>query len=251
MVARPVAPAAAAPAPTTPRVVVYGDSLTWEARDFVAWLGAVNGMQVEVRSFGGTAICDWLREARATLPAIHPGAVVWAFSGNNLTPCMRTGGRALVADRLERKYERDASTAMMLSRRAGANVVLVGPPRSFVARHDPHWQRISDAYRHVATRHAAHVAYADGGRLIAPGGEWRSTQSCLAREQGIVDRDGTRPCRNGRIVVRAPDGAHFCPGGAAAVNGVTTYCPRYSSGAFRYASTIVREAHHAVYGTYP
>jgi hypothetical protein len=236
---------------TTPRVVVYGDSLAWEARDYITWLGAVNGMDVTLRAYGGTALCDWFPEAAWTLRAARPETVVWAFSGNNLTACIRPRGRTLEGVELARRYQQDARRAVVLSRAAGANVVFVGSPRSWAARHDAKWQRISAVYERVAKRNRKDVRFVDGGRLIAPGGAWRSTQPCLPREKGVVDADGSRPCRDGRIVVRAPDGAHFCPGGAPAVLGVTQACPRYSSGAFRYASTIVREAHSAVYGRYP
>jgi hypothetical protein len=87
--------------------------------------------------------------------------------------------------------------------------------------------------------------------LIAPRGRWSLQQPCLPREFAIVS-DGKHVCNSSaRITVRAPDGAHFCPGGWPAVNGITRSCPRYSSGAYRYASTIVREAHRQVYGRYP
>jgi hypothetical protein len=39
-------------------------------------------------------------------------------------------------------------------------------------------------------------------------------------------------------VVRAPDGAHFCPGAPAAVRGVTVACPVWSSGAWRFGNSM-------------
>jgi len=39
-------------------------------------------------------------------------------------------------------------------------------------------------------------------------------------------------------VVRAPDGAHFCPIGAAAREGVVDPCAVWSSGAYRYGSAM-------------
>jgi hypothetical protein len=232
-------------------VVVYGDSLTFEARDFVAFLGSANGMTTVVRSFGGTATCDWMSRIRTDMRTIRPRLVVLAFSGNNITPCMYPEGHELTGDALKDKYARDTNAAVKVVRASGARAVLVGAPRSENARTDADWDRIHDAYRRIADRTAG-VTFADGSRLIAPGGKWSATQTCLDRERTIVNTDGTRPCttRN-RITVRAPDGAHFCPGGKAAMRGVTGSCPRYASGAYRYASTIVRAAHLGVFHRYP
>src|SRR4051812_19255509 len=64
--------------PRNRTVVVWGDSLAWEARDYLAFLGAANGMPTEVRSFGGSAICDWFADMRAHLRATRPAVVVLA-----------------------------------------------------------------------------------------------------------------------------------------------------------------------------
>jgi hypothetical protein len=45
-------------------------------------------------------------------------------------------------------------------------------------------------------------------------------------------------CFGGRIVVRAPDGAHFCPNVGPAVRGVVGPCPRWSSGAVRFGRAM-------------
>jgi hypothetical protein len=236
-----VVPAGAADASSTTKVVVYGDSLVWEAHDYVTFLAALNGYSGEVRSFGGTATCDWFADMRTHLAEVRPAVVVLAFSGNNMTPCMQPHQRMLRGDDLAAKYAKDTAAAVAIARHYGARVVLVGAPRSEATRYDPRWDLIPHEYREVAARDPQHVRYADGGALIAPHGAWSMTRPCLAREQGIVDSDGRHVCtRANRIAVRAPDGAHFCPGNRAAVRGVTGSCPRYSSGALRYATTIVR-----------
>jgi hypothetical protein len=247
-VAASSAPAGAA----TNLVVVYGDSLVWEAKDYTAWLGGANGMPTLVKSFGGTATCDWFRSMRADLRTLRPKVVILAFSGNNMTPCMRPRGRWLTGDALERKYVRDTSTAVVIARSVGAKVLLVGAPRSRGSMGDADWDRIHDAYRTVARGRSSVVRFVDGGRLIAPNGRFRAMRGCLPPERSLVNADGSRPCtRRGLIDVRAPDGAHFCPRGKGAVNGVTGACPRYASGAYRYASTMVREAHRAIFRRYP
>src|SRR6478672_3013389 len=42
-----------------PVVVLYGDSLAWEARQSFSFTLAAAGADVKVRTFGGTAICDF------------------------------------------------------------------------------------------------------------------------------------------------------------------------------------------------
>jgi hypothetical protein len=84
------------------RVILYGDSLAFEARDVFA-LSLQRGNDVEVvdRTYGGTAICDRLDRMRRDLHDLQPTAVVLEFVGNNVTPCMRgpngpfTGGDLL------------------------------------------------------------------------------------------------------------------------------------------------------------
>jgi hypothetical protein len=236
------APAAAqthAPAPK--KVVVYGDSLTWEARDYITFLAALGGYSADVRSYGGTATCDWFDDMRSYLTQVRPAVVVFAFSGNNVTPCMQPHRKALFGDELATKYSRDTSTAVEIAQHVGAHVVLVGAPRSERFRDDASWDRVPQAFLTLAAHDPAHVSYVDGGALIAPHGTWSMTRPCLARERTILESDGYRPCtRKNTIAVRAPDGAHFCPGNAPARNGVTIGCTRYSSGALRYATSIVR-----------
>ena len=67
------------------------------------------------------------------------------------------------------------------------------------------------------------------------GGRWTETLPCLAGEPctGGHDANGT-PVN----IVRAPDGAHFCPGAPAAVRGVTTECSVWDGGAWRYGNAM-------------
>src|SRR5215218_6563078 len=72
------------------RVILYGDSLAFEARDFFS-LAMQADTEVEVvnRTFGGTAICDRLDQMRRDVRDFQPTAVVLEFVGNNVTSCMQ------------------------------------------------------------------------------------------------------------------------------------------------------------------
>jgi hypothetical protein len=244
----PVAPASPirfVPAPVTPRgglVVVYGDSLVAEAWPYLNLLGAAGG-SIDVHTWGGTATCDWFPDMFRTLPQKRPAVVVLAFSGNALTRCMETpSGAPLQGAAYLAAYRRDTNTAVAIATASGAHVVIAAAPRTKHAMADPHWDALFRIYRDAAVHRPRDVSYVNAGALIAPSGRFTATMPCLPHERKIVNADGSRPCQGGRIIVRAPDGVHFCPVGKAARRGVTDGCPVYSSGAFRYAAALVNAA---------
>src|SRR5438270_13427366 len=86
-----VAPAVRASAPpkatAQPKVVLFGDSLAWEAQDYFRFFAGTHGLDARTYVAGGTAVCDFFPEMQAEA-ATHPDVVVVAFSGNSITPCM-------------------------------------------------------------------------------------------------------------------------------------------------------------------
>jgi hypothetical protein len=230
-------------APPVLRVELFGDSLTWEARRYLPSVATAARVAVEQRSFPGVALCDWFDELWAQVPSRRPDVVVLAFYGNSFTDCMRDGrGGWLDGAAKAAKYERDAEAAVAIAAAADAQVVLVGAPRARDQMLDPGWERVRDAFRRVASRHPGRVTFADAGAAIAPDGEYRDTAPCLPREEGMVEHDGHRPCRDGRATVRAPDGLHFCPGTVAPAFAGWPECPRYMPGAYRFAHALVDAA---------
>jgi hypothetical protein len=216
-----------------PKVVLYGDSLSSEAREaFVARL--TPGAHVVTRVFAGTAICDWLEDIRRDVK--HPADVaVLEFLGNDLTPCARgPGGEQLTGDALVARYTRDADTATRLLTAVGTDVYWVSGPRvgapGAIAN-----TAFRELYRRtVVPGHegpppiTGTVRFIDAGRaVLGPGGVFTPTLPCLPSE------GAARGCVDGQIVVRAPDGVHFCP--VATRAGV---CPVYSSGAARFGRAM-------------
>ena len=225
-----------------PVVVLYGDSLAWEARH--AFKGAFadrSGVQVVERTFGGTAICDWLDEMAADVTALKPGIVIIEFVGNSFTPCMRdAAGQFLTGTAVVERYSADLETLIATFAVNGAQVVLAGAAVSRAdADHTPlGGGGLNALYQRTARAHAG-VHYADAGAEVLDDGHWTSTLPCFAFEPctGGVDAAGT-----GVNAVRSPDGLHFCPASADAVRGVTGDCPVWSSGAFRYGNALARPA---------
>ncbi len=221
-----------------PVVVLYGDSLAWEAQDaFVEALGDRTGLTVVVRTFGGTAICDWLGTMADDATSLSPGAVVVEFSGNTMTPCMQdTAGQPLAGTAFVERYTADAEAVIATFAPTGAQIVFAGAPisRSAEESGDFNGGRLNDLYERIGRIHDG-VRYFDAGASVLASGHWTATLPCLPGEPCTGGFDAAGQPVN---VVRAPDGGHFCPASKDAVRGVTGACPMWSSGAFRYGSAL-------------
>jgi hypothetical protein len=217
-------------------VVLYGDSLAWEAREhFRDALLAAGVADVRTFTFGGTAICDWLDRIRVDAAQLRPTAVVVEFSGNALTPCMTDpAGQSLAAspDAYHAKYADDARALLSILEPSGTRVYFAGAPKNRRAEdsHDAQAGWLNDIYSELAAE-STDASYVDAGAAVLRRGHWTDTLPCQAGEPctGGADTAG-RPVN----VVRAPDGGHFCPGAPDSNRGVTDECPVWSSGAHRY-----------------
>jgi hypothetical protein len=219
---------------TTGTVILYGDSLAWEAKaPFRAALLSAGATQVILRTFGGTAICDWLPQMRVDESGLHPDAVVIEFSGDEFTPCMRgPTGQPLAGAHYYERYLSDAQAALSIFAASHTSVYFAGAPVSRQAwlSHDPDADRLNQMYASLAG-YNTHVHYVDAGSAVLDHGGWTETLPCLPVE----------PCTGGPgsdggdvNVVRGPDGNHFCPVAPPAIEGVIVACSVYSSGAYRY-----------------
>ena len=222
---------------TNRRVILYGDSLAFEARDAFA-LSLQRGSDVEVvdRTFGGTAICDRLDRMRRDLHDLQPSAVVLEFVGNNVTPCMRGPNGPLIGEDLLRKYRDDARTATRIFAGAGVRVYWMGAPSTATAE-EPVFAGVRHGYEAessrltFATPPVPRVRYVDAGLAVLDGGRFAATLPCLPSEgagEGCVD---------GHIPVRALDGVHFCPVRTGPGDG---RCPVYSGGAVRFGLAMAQ-----------
>ena len=241
---RTVAPQVTRPAPLTkPLVVLYGDSLAFEAADsFVAAFAVEPDVQVITRTYGGTAICDWLGSMRDDAEALAPGAVVLEFSGNALTACMQgLDGNRLSGDAYWDRYHTDAETAIDIFVPTHTRVFFAGSPISRLqeASGDFNGGKVNAMYAQIAGERAGDgVGYVDAGAAVLDNGRWTPSLPCLPSEPCTGGVDGLGRAVN---IVRAPgDGGHFCPVGEEAKRGVTGACPVWSSGAYRYATAMAQ-----------
>jgi GDSL-like Lipase/Acylhydrolase family len=205
-----------------PLVIVYGDSLTAESRNEIAFFTAVDGdVRVIVRGVSGTAPCDHFGQMGRDRSRLRPDLVLVAFSGNDLTPCIQ--------NRSGSTGEKYAAAVGQIARLWGAT------PVGFVLAPKV-WTTQYDGVRSVVDKRAAAT-----GLPVVDTNPWFSDPSGAA-----VDRMACfpwEPCGpTGEIAVRNADGVHLCGSGYVERQGllglVAPQCVDYSSGALRYGMAI-------------
>jgi hypothetical protein len=199
-------------------VLLYGDSLAWEAHDAFQFL--LPGAVVQDRIFWGTAICSWFGYMLRDTASFQPDVVVAEFAGVDFSPCLT--GRSPPGSPpgvITAAFRTDAIRATAILSVHGAEVIWVTAPVD-LGNPDRTLQNMYASLPGVVP----HAAFVDAGEAVTPGGIFTWTMLCLPHEPG---------CRNGTVVVRSPDGRHLCP-----VKTTLSYCPVWSGGAFRYAAAI-------------
>ncbi len=178
-------------------VLVYGDSLIEQASPYLQHAD-------QVRAFGGTALCDWVDNMAKAATVEQPSVMVVEFVGNDLTPCMQ---RYQTPAQVRAKYEADM--ARLKRRVEDTRILWVGAP-TFRDRPPP-----------TLGLYSSQPAFVDAGEAVLNDGAYTDTLPCLA-DEGLM-----QGCVNGRIRVRALDGAHFA-----------TSRSGYSAGGRRFADAI-------------
>ena len=177
-------------------VLVYGDSLIEQASPYLRSTD-------QVRAFGGTALCDWVDNMARAASVEQPSVMVVEFVGNDLTPCMQD---YQTPEQVRAKYEADMAR---LKRRVDAPILWVGAPT------------FRDRAPTTLGLYSSEPRFVDAGEAVLADGAYTDTLPCLADEGTI------QGCVNGRIRVRASDGAHFATSGSG-----------YSAGGRRFADAI-------------
>jgi hypothetical protein len=124
------------------------------------------------------------------------------------------------------RYASDFAEFAAATQAVGARLVLSRTPREQTKAGE------SEQSRLTSLAAAAGFTVANGPRA-ALGTKWSMTMKCLATETAAMGC-GT----DGRILVHAPDGLHFCPTGYADYAAFLAGCSVYSSGALRYGRAV-------------
>lgn len=217
----------AASAPVT--VMIWGDSLAWEARDTILdTFASTGGFEVREHLVPGAAPCDVVADVVARALAAPIDVAVLEFSGNSGSACTRdpVTGEPRRNDALVAQYRSDVRSLIDVLRARGAHVVLAGAPA--VRDDDGTRARITDLYAELA-RADSHVDAVDMDAVLSPGGAFAASLPCLPFETEAHGCDG------GRIAVRSSDGLHLCPPAHETIYG---QCTGWSSGAHRFGRAL-------------
>ena len=208
---------------------VWGDSLAVQAEDQLWVQGRAHGLQISVIAFFGLAPCDVMKEVQHDIKTA-PDALVLAFSGNNLSPCMHNKGKRLLGAAYFAAYRRDMSAIVAAAVARKIPVLVVGSPTFPSIENVPDRVELNAVFREVAAAHQG-ARYVASAPFVSPD-KFTRLLPCLAAETTALG------CRFGRIIVRAGNGIHFdephsvpCPSG-------TGVCS-YTAGGHRYANAIL------------
>ena len=209
----------APPPPPPPTFIVYGDSLSQESAThlFERLNVGLPGWQLINRTYGGTAQCDWHDEMIDDQSKYNVKAVVIAFVGNNLTPCIQSRPYA-------QAYLLDADWAIRFYADRSIPVTFLAAPEG-IGR-TPESRNIPNVYKYVTSGRAN---IEDANLFIDPAtGLYEQNLPCLVGE-----------CTS-YINSRAPDHYHLCLVQPSASNS----CPVYSSGVTRYVEMMIQGLGH-------
>ena len=218
------------------KLVIYGDSLTNEAKTTMAAAFSSNpSYTLSIHPQIGLAPCDFLPGATKVLTQTHYALLAIETAGNSQSDCMREpGGCArcympVGSPEWEAKCRSDLNALVNLANSTATAVLFISPP-PFAGISDSR----NDVYNTVKPQLALdhpEVKFTEAPRLaVSNNGTFANQLPCLANETPAMGCDA-----NGMITVRSPDGTHFCPTGFA------NPCPEYSSGAVRFGTSIATE----------
>ena len=212
------------PLPAGPRVVIFGDSLTIEAKGSGDAATILRGYAVD---WAGTKYmtspCNGIAAAKAL--AYVPDIVVINYAGNSGSfqdNCMKGEKGQALADR----YRKDVQTLIDRFRNGRTKIVIVGAPARKPSLADTNL--VFTTLRALAADPANQVGFFDGGRLLTPDRDAPTrAATCLSpRETGSRCGTSKDPKKN---YIRDAQLEHLCPTGGT-IGGT---CGTYSSGAVR------------------
>jgi hypothetical protein len=232
---------AATPQPL--RVEVWGDSFAAQAVPYIDfYMDLSRKTKVDVHAYGATAMCDWFTDMwNETNPAnpfgFHPQVVILQFFGDAFTKCMQQNGVSLSGQALVNKYSADSRYAIGIFTKRGIPVYFMSTPLSiYQSKVYTGLSPLGQMFKQLPTRFPARnlVRYIDGATPLELNGKFTFTLPCLPWETCTGHwANGTKT-----VVVRQPDGFHFCPVNEKPNIFGIVVCPVAMPGAARFALTM-------------
>lgn len=207
-----------------PEVAVYGDSLAKEALPYFTSLTSTGDRATVVDHVApGAAPCNFMSQMLGDARDGALSAAVLEFSGNAFG-CM---SYALGSTAYYDAYRQQVTDAARAFSAAGVHTFLIGYPVTYgdVEQRDRSWGRLNEIYATIASQ-VPRVTFVNAGPSVEEDQQFVWTLPCLASEPHCGP--------DGRNIVRATDGVHFCPGTASDAG----TCETWSSGALRYGKAM-------------
>jgi hypothetical protein len=185
---------------------MYGDSIVSQSSAELRYIyRSTTGADLTVRSYGGTALCDWTRSITELLDSPEPpSTLLLSFYGNNLTNCMGSilgaPGFPVGSSAFLHVYATSMDDIATAARAANTQVIWVTPPPRSALDQDP---TLNDTFNAMAKRRGWAVVTAGESALRSAGGGFAMTAPCNGSE---TRADG---CTGGRIPIRDADRVHF------------------------------------------
>jgi hypothetical protein len=224
--------------PTPATAIVYGDSILYESRIEAAKLfNKKKGWTYYLRTYPGTAVCDWQSTLESDLITYRPTIVTLETMGNTWTECMKDSNGNLPvfgSQAWKDKYRADINKFFATATAAGSKVLYInqlpvfdGATNTAELALTAIGKQEAAKFRGVSISNAPRNSVSNSGKFV-----W--TKKCLGSETVAMGCN----LATLQIPVRNPDGLHLCPVSLNNYNFLSG-CPIYSSGAVRYGKAIV------------
>jgi hypothetical protein len=238
----PLAGSSIASAATAKRIVYYGDSLLNEAHWQIEAEYSTKPTWILSEAIqSGIPLCNLIPAIQENIATLHPYRIVVETFGNVGTSCAVDGeGNPVVFGSPEwlTLYQQNYETILNMTDAAGVRVTLVeSPMTSTPGLNDAETSLNALMLSEAGAHHKVSVAPGPV-HSIEKNGAYTLTKSCTAAEKADPNSGCGTP-KKGQIIVRAPDGVHFCPVGYPDGSDGEEPCAVYSSGAIRYGNAMV------------
>ena len=207
-------------------MILYGDSLSGQSDAYFNWfISADHQATVVDDAVAGSAPCYALPQMLSDASAGVMSVAVIQFSGNAFGCMSYPPG----SDAYYQAYQQQVTQAVQAFAAAGIHSFIIGAPMTYgqVENSDVGWDHLNEIYATIAATNPD-VTFVNAGTSVEDNQQFAWTLPCLSFESY---------CGPGREnIVRAADGAHFCPQDPNA--GVS--CAAWNSGAIRYAMAMAQ-----------
>jgi hypothetical protein len=235
------APSSAAAA-VKKKVHYYGDSLLTEAHwELTSKYASKSGWALSQTWEPGIALCALVPLIQQDVANTNPYRIVIQTYGNVAASCTEDDmGQQLVVGSAGwlARYQQDYETILGVTDAAGTRVTLVESPAAEDHDLNAAEQSLNALMAQEAAAHQRVSLAVAPANAVEKNHAFSFSKACTAAEKVNPDSGCGTP-KQGQILIRDPDGVHFCPVGHPDGGSQSDGCAVYSSGAVRFGDALV------------